>query len=40
MGQQLRELVIEPSLFNIQIFSMSKWNNLISDSRNITLKNI
>ena len=38
MGQQLGELIIEPSLFNVQISSLSWWSNYISDSRNITLK--
>ena len=38
MGQQLGELIIEPSLFNVQISSLNWWSNYISDSRNITLK--
>ena len=38
MGQQLGELIIESSLFNVQISSLNWWSNYISDSRNITLK--
>ena len=37
-GQQLGELIIEPSLFNVEISSMTWWANIIDDNRNITLK--